>query len=211
VLLQVVDPSYCAADGQQLAAAQAEHGNSAEQFMAAVRNMMQMSSSLLADVPSKVEFCRQRIAQVGVRARGSSAPKLQANILQAVQSRGSAEALLAPLPPPVPLPLAPLRVCCMRQHLCCVPRMHTCMHMHTLCVCVVRVALPRVSIHSTCPTLSFCPHSLQADKLAALGGLGQEKSAKTREEATKLMNELVKNVTDVLGGAKASLEAMRGR
>lgn len=36
--------------------------------MAAVRNMMQMSSSLLADVPSKVEFCRQRIAQVCVRA-----------------------------------------------------------------------------------------------------------------------------------------------
>ncbi len=64
----MVDPSYLAADEQQLAEAQAEHGNSAEQFMAAVRNMMQMSSSLLADVPSKVEFCRQRIAQV----RGSA-------------------------------------------------------------------------------------------------------------------------------------------
>jgi hypothetical protein len=63
-VLQLVDPSYCAADEQQLAVAQAEHGNSAEQFMAAVRNMMQMSSSLLADVPNKVEFCRQRIAQV---------------------------------------------------------------------------------------------------------------------------------------------------
>lgn len=60
-----MDPSYCAADKQQLAAAQAEHGNSAEQFMAAVRNMMQMSSGLLADVPNKVDFCRQRIAQVG--------------------------------------------------------------------------------------------------------------------------------------------------
>jgi hypothetical protein len=64
VVLQVVDPSYCAADEHQLAEAQAEHGNSAEQFMAAVRNLMQMSSSLLADVPNKVEFCRQRIAQV---------------------------------------------------------------------------------------------------------------------------------------------------
>lgn len=63
-LLQVVDPSYCAVDEHQLADAQAEHGNSAEQFMAAVRNLMQMSSSLLADVPNKVEFCRQRIAQV---------------------------------------------------------------------------------------------------------------------------------------------------
>lgn len=63
---QLVDPSYCAADGQQLADAQAEHGNSAEQFMAAVHNMMKMSSSLLADVPSKVDFCRQRIAQVRV-------------------------------------------------------------------------------------------------------------------------------------------------
>lgn len=61
----MVDPSYRAPDEQQLAAAQAEHGNSAEQFMAAVRNMMQMSGSLLTDVPSKVEFCRQRIAQVG--------------------------------------------------------------------------------------------------------------------------------------------------
>jgi hypothetical protein len=67
VLSQLVDPSYCAADEQQLAAARAEHGNSAEQVMAAVRNMMQMSSSLLADMPSKVEFCRQRIAQVSSR------------------------------------------------------------------------------------------------------------------------------------------------
>jgi hypothetical protein len=52
---------------------------------------------------------------------------------------------------------------------------------------------------------------VQADKLASLGGLGQEKSAKTREEATKLMNELVKNVSDVMAGAKAALDAMRGR
>jgi hypothetical protein len=53
--------------------------------------------------------------------------------------------------------------------------------------------------------------AVQADKLASLGGLGQEKSAKTREEATKLMNELVRNVTDVMGGAKGALEAMRAR
>lgn len=54
-------------------------------------------------------------------------------------------------------------------------------------------------------------HTLQADKLASLGNMGQEKSAKTREEANKLMNELVKNVSDVMGGAKACLDAMRGR
>lgn len=51
----------------------------------------------------------------------------------------------------------------------------------------------------------------QADKLAALGGLGQQKSAKTREEASKLMNELVKNVSDVLQGAQSALDAMRSR
>lgn len=53
--------------------------------------------------------------------------------------------------------------------------------------------------------------TVQADKLASLGGLGQEKSAKTREEATKLMNELVKNVSDVMAGAKTALDAMRTR
>lgn len=52
---------------------------------------------------------------------------------------------------------------------------------------------------------------LQADKLASLGSLGQEKSAKTREEASKLLNELVKNVSDVLGSAHGALEAMRHR
>lgn len=52
---------------------------------------------------------------------------------------------------------------------------------------------------------------LQADKLASLGGLGQEKSAKTRDDSTKLMNELVKNVADVLSGAQGALEAMRSR
>lgn len=57
-----------------MAAAQAEHGNSAEQFMAAVRNMMLMSSNLLADVPSKVEFCRQRIAQVSTAGEVMAVP-----------------------------------------------------------------------------------------------------------------------------------------
>lgn len=61
------------------------------------------------------------------------------------------------------------------------------------------------------PTVRVFQPQPQADKLASLGGLGQEKSAKTREEATKLMNELVKNVADVLGGAHGALQSMRSR
>jgi hypothetical protein len=52
---------------------------------------------------------------------------------------------------------------------------------------------------------------LQSDKLASLGGPGGDKSAKTRDDATKLMNELVKNVSDVMAGAHTALEAMRSR
>lgn len=55
-----------AAPGDQLAAAQEEHGSTAQTYMASVRNLLQMSSSSLADVPGKVVFCRQRITQVGV-------------------------------------------------------------------------------------------------------------------------------------------------
>lgn len=66
-LLQLVDPSRVAVAADQLAAVQEEHGNAAAQYMAAVRNMLQMSSSSLADIPNKVVFCRQRIAQVSNR------------------------------------------------------------------------------------------------------------------------------------------------
>jgi hypothetical protein len=67
---QLLDPSRASADGDSLAAAQAEHGNAAEQYMASVRNLMHMAGSNLADVPSKVEFVRQRISQVRrLRAR----------------------------------------------------------------------------------------------------------------------------------------------
>jgi hypothetical protein len=63
-LLALVDPSRVAAPSSQLAAAQGEHGNTAGAYMASVRNLLQMSSSSLADVPGKVVFCRQRISQV---------------------------------------------------------------------------------------------------------------------------------------------------
>jgi hypothetical protein len=66
-LLALVDPSRVAAPSSQLAAAQGEHGNTAGAYMASVRNLLQMSSSSLADVPGKVVFCRQRISQVRFR------------------------------------------------------------------------------------------------------------------------------------------------
>jgi hypothetical protein len=69
-LLALVDPSRVAAPSSQLAAAQGEHGNTAGTYMASVRNLLQMSSSSLADVPGKVVFCRQRISQVRVMTRG---------------------------------------------------------------------------------------------------------------------------------------------
>ncbi|KAF8056460.1 Mettl26 [Scenedesmus sp. PABB004] len=62
-LLALVDPSSVSVGAGQLAAAQEEHGDAAQAYMASVRNLLQMSSSSLADVPSKVVFCRQRIAQ----------------------------------------------------------------------------------------------------------------------------------------------------
>ena len=61
-----------------------------------------------------------------------------------------------------------------------------------------------------CSQLLYCT-VLQSDKLASLGGPGGDKSAKTRDDATKLMNELVKNVSDVMAGAHTALEAMRSR
>ncbi|KAF6266460.1 hypothetical protein COO60DRAFT_454490 [Scenedesmus sp. NREL 46B-D3] len=62
-LLALVDPSRAAAPSSQLAAAQDEHSNTAGAYMTSVRNLLQMSSSSLADVPGKVVFCRQRISQ----------------------------------------------------------------------------------------------------------------------------------------------------
>eukprot|EP00775_Hariotina_reticulata_P008625 gene8625-8806_t len=62
-LLRLVDPSRTAEAGDQLAAAQEEHSTTAQDYMSSVRNLLQMSSSSLADVPNKVVFCRQRIAQ----------------------------------------------------------------------------------------------------------------------------------------------------
>ncbi|WIA15387.1 hypothetical protein OEZ85_002049 [Tetradesmus obliquus] len=112
-LLALVDPSRVAAPASQLAAAQGEAGNTAAAYMGAVRALLQMSSSSLADVPGKVVFCRQRISQ--------------------------------------------------------------------------------------------------AEKLASLGGLGKEKSAKTLAESEKLLADTVKHCEEMVAGATTALEGMRSR
>lgn len=88
-LLQLVDPSRVAVGADQLAAAQEEHGNAAAEYMGAVRNMLQMSSSSLADIPGKAMFCRQRIAQVSNRLLKVSihqAPALTVRLATAAMS-----------------------------------------------------------------------------------------------------------------------------
>ncbi len=51
----------------------------------------------------------------------------------------------------------------------------------------------------------------QAEKLSSLGGLGKEKSVKTREEAEKLLADTVKHCEEMLAGAQNALEGMRAR
>lgn len=64
-----------------------------------------------------------------------------------------------------------------------------------------------MSVHDS----SLCLAFLQAEKLSSLGGVGKEKSAKTREEAEKLLSDTVKHCDDILAGAQGALEGMRSR
>lgn len=52
---------------------------------------------------------------------------------------------------------------------------------------------------------------LQAEKLASLGGLGKEKSAKTLAESEKLLADTVKHCEEMVAGATTALEGMRSR
>eukprot|EP00879_Flechtneria_rotunda_P013633 GHRR01014240.1.p2 GENE.GHRR01014240.1~~GHRR01014240.1.p2 ORF type:complete len:248 (+),score=131.67 GHRR01014240.1:2790-3533(+) len=58
----------------------------------------------------------------------------------------------------------------------------------------------------------FCRERIaQAEKLSSLGGLGKEKSAKTREEAEKLLTDSIKHCEEMMLGAHTALDGMRSR